>query len=157
MSSSEQTVLTSSFWLIGFRPATLQNFNFMDVPVALWIQDQSVVRGEEGLIEELPEGETHIHVLVLLSRRAEGRGMCQKILTFGFVPLFGVGITMPEVTTKFPSEDCGILATIFSGSVFSRSKKRDITERSVWGEGRQIHQWGWLYSWGGGICSSQIP
>ncbi|MBD2119843.1 hypothetical protein [Trichocoleus sp. FACHB-262] len=51
---------------------------------------------------------------------------------------------MPEVTTKFPSEDCGILEAIFSGSVFSRGKERDSTEISVVGNAVELRQMSWL-------------
>ncbi|HEY9858450.1 MAG TPA: hypothetical protein V6D16_03015 [Candidatus Obscuribacterales bacterium] len=70
--------------------------------------------------------------------------MCQKIPTFYSAALFGVVITMPEVTTKFPSEDCGILEAIFSGSVFSRGKERDSTEISAVGNAVELRQRGWL-------------
>ena len=83
--------------------------------------------------------------------------MCQKILAFGFGVFFVVGITMPEVTTKFPSEDCGIFEAIFLGSVFSRGKKRDSTEISVVGNAVGIHQTGWLYSYFSGTISSIAP
>ena len=83
--------------------------------------------------------------------------MCQKILTFCFGVFFLVGITMPEVTTKFPSEDCGILEAIFSGSVFSRGTKRDSTEISVVGNAVRPCQMGWLYSYFRGTISSIAP
>jgi hypothetical protein len=83
--------------------------------------------------------------------------MCQKILTFCFGVFFLVGITMPEVTTKFPSEDCGILEAIFLSSVFSRGKKGDSTEISVVGNAVRRRQIGWLYSYFGGAISSIAP
>ncbi len=70
--------------------------------------------------------------------------MCQKIPTFYSAALFCFVITMPEFTTKFPSEDCGILEAIFSSSVFSRGKERDSTEISVVGNAVELRQRGWL-------------
>jgi len=93
----------------------------MHMPEALGVQNQLIAGGENRLIEELPEGEAHFHVAVLLCWRGSDSGMYQVILAFGLAALFVVGITMPELATKFPSEDCGILEAIFSGSVISRS------------------------------------
>jgi len=41
----------------------------MHMPEALGVQNQLIARGEDRLIEELPEGEAHVHVAVLLSWR----------------------------------------------------------------------------------------
>ena len=79
MNSSEQILLATSFWFIGSRPAALQHFNFVHMPKALGIQNYFVAGGEDGLIEELPNGEIHFHGVVLLKCRAEvGKGCVRR-------------------------------------------------------------------------------
>lgn len=45
----------------------------MHMPETLGVQNYFMAGGEDGLIEELPEGETHFHGVVLLRCRAEVR------------------------------------------------------------------------------------